>query len=84
MRTNTIKKLKTIEKTSNNHPSIPKARKSKGGFEKFSNIDKCFVTCRNEKRKVVDTLDGCGLTGRVEGLALSQSLTYFFYSRGWI
>lgn len=81
---NTTKKMNTGDKSSINHPSIPKARKSKGGFEKCAETLRRFVTCRNEKWKVVDTSSCCGFLGRVEGLALSQPLTYFFYSRGWI
>ena len=84
MRTNTIEKLNTTEKTANNYPSIPRDRNLKGGFEKCAETLRRFVTCRNEKWKVVDTSSCCGFLGRVEGLALSQPLTYFFYSRCWI
>jgi hypothetical protein len=84
MKHNNLVILNTTTKQTTNLPCIPDTRNIQGGFKKCADFIKCFVTCRNNKRNVVDSLSCCGFSGRVEGLALSQPLTYFFYSRVWI
>lgn len=78
MKTNTTIIFNAIKNLATKSPSIPKTQKFQGGFEKCAEFLKCFVSYRNNKRNVVDTSSCCGFSGRVEGLALSQPLMYFF------
>ncbi len=80
MKHTTTKKINTGEKPSPNYPSVPK---NQGDFEKRAKFGDIFVTCRINKGMSGMLWSVVVFQGGLEGLALSQPLMYFFYSRGW-